>query len=116
MNEKNIKLAITKELRKSSGYKRFKDFRHSSSSIPNAVNLSANLNTRNKKHSLYPYENQAMTGKDKKSKNNLRYDSFKRKYTVYNDSSQVVTGFNKKLNNNFMRSNAKMSHSLDRDN
>ena len=114
INEKNIKMAITKELRKSSGYKRFKGFRHSSSSVPNTVSLSSNLNTRNKKHNLYPYENHALTGKDRKLKNNLRYDSFKRKYTVHNESLSVSNNFGK-ITNNYMKPNAKMSQSLDRD-
>jgi len=116
INEKNIKLAITKELRKSSGYKRFKDFRHSSSSIPNSVTLSSQLNTRNKNHSLYPYENQSLTGKRKTDKNNSRYDSFKRKYTVYKDTETLNTSGGAKLSNNFMKPNAKMSQSLDREN
>jgi len=88
-NDKKIKFAINKELRKSSGNKRFKDFRHSSSSLPNAISLVSNLNnTRNRKNNLYPYESQQMQ-KEKKTKNNLRYDGFKRKYTIYNENNVV---------------------------
>lgn len=98
MNDRNIKLAITKELRKSSGNKRFKDFRHSSSSLPNSISLTANLNnTRNKKQNLYPYESQQVSGKDKRLRNNLRYDSLKRKYTVYNESLTVNSNFGLKM-------------------
>lgn len=114
-NDRHIKLAISKELRKSSGNKRFKDFRNSSSSLPNAVSLTANLNnTRNKKGSLYPYESHQLGVRDKRMKN-MRYDSFKRKYTIYSDSIIVNNNFGPKMSNNFVKSNPKLSHSLDTD-
>lgn len=115
-NENKIKLAINKEIRKSSGHKRFKDFRHSQSSLPNAVSLTTNLaNTRNRQNNLYPYESHQLAMRDKKMKNNLRYDSFKRKYTIYSDSVIVNNNFGPKMANNYMMTSAKLSHSLEKD-
>jgi hypothetical protein len=119
LNKPNIKLAINKEMRKSSGAKRFKDFRHSSSSLPNAINLVSNLaNTRNRKHGLYPYESHKIKDSslwEIKKGQNLRYDGFKRKYTIFNDSIVVNNNFGIKLSNNYMKAGGKMTQSLDRE-
>ena len=64
-NDKNIKLAILNERKKSSDNKRFKDIRHSLSSLPNPLPLASQISNhqRNRNFNLYPYESQQLGGK-----------------------------------------------------
>lgn len=128
VNERNLKLAISKERKKTTEYgKRFRDFRHSSSSLPHAVGLNPQLNqnTRNRNYNLYPYESQQMSGMEnrknrssmqfKNRKFSLRYGQKKSHNTIYKNNIIVNANFvpASKLPKNHSKPSAKLLHSVD---
>lgn len=88
VNERNIKLSLSKDRKNSRYSKRLKDFRNSFG------------NTRNKAYNLYPYETNQRGGK-------------KIRNTIYSDNVIVNNNFGLKIANNYMKPARKLIQSVD---